>query len=232
MCIAGSSIALLLTFCSQWKMIPRNKEETFFEITLLLRCKSAIQAASLILEWDINHRKLGPRRPAIRSVQELPPALIAPDNNCHRWQCPFFTSTYLGESEETQQPWNTSVWQHSVDGDWSSRFPISPSNYFLQHALERFPHTVRLSDVQLIKFLLWQRMWNRSVDGDFGIEYWHTVQYMLLAILKIYIYVTVCSDKCFNLYYAMLSSGLQNSFQKHIIVLCQAIYEIFTSKYE
>lgn len=131
---------------------------------------------------------------------------------------------HLGESEETQQPWNTSVWQHSVDGDWSSRFLISPSNYFLQHALEIFPHTVRLSDVQLIKFLLWQRMWNRSVDGDFGVVYWHTVPYMLLAIF----FLSICNSMqwyFFYLRYAMLSSGLQTSFQKHIIASCQVIYE-------
>lgn len=53
MCIAGSRIGLLLTFCSQRKMIPRNKEETVFEIVFLLRCRSATQAASLYWSGEL-----------------------------------------------------------------------------------------------------------------------------------------------------------------------------------
>lgn len=97
MCIAGSHACPLLTFCSLWKMIQRNKNERGRSgiLNYILTCGSS----SLMSDWDINQPKLGQRGPNMRNVQELPPALIPRDNNGNRCQLSFFTSTYLRERE-------------------------------------------------------------------------------------------------------------------------------------
>lgn len=158
MCIAGSHACPLLTFCSLWKMIPRNKTERGRSAisNYILTCGSS----SLMSDWDINQPKLGQRGPNIRNVQELPPALIPRDNNGNRCQLSFFTSTYLREREggghgnprpplSSSTPWMATGW---------ACFQSRPLIIFSSRPWEeRFPHTVKLSIAQVINVLLWWR---------------------------------------------------------------------------